>query len=258
MVADTLLAHRRLADAEPEAGEVAAVCRCHWQGPRRPAGPVGDSDRAGDHEAHLALEIATPQLAEDSDPAEILAWLDALVPPWPLGQTVAMAGQLWRGPAYGGTAVDFEVHPDPSSRTVPVGALVDGIRAALAAGGEPVALRQAMAVAGAHLPTLGSCDPDLELRVHVTVDRYLVAARPEQDPDLAPYAVAVVYRDNPGWPRQAGRRWAVRHSRRYLGADAVWSLPAGDGDTAWWDRHLYPLDVAIDHAKHACLRLVTS
>lgn len=254
-----MLAHRRLTDTAPEAAGVAAVCCCHWQGPLRPPGPAGDPTRAGDHETHLAVEIATPQLAEDSDAAEILAWLDALVPPWPIGQTVAMAGQMWRGPTYGATAVDFELHPDPMSRTLPAGVLVDGIRAALAVGGGPVAAatRQAMAVAGAHLPTLGACDPDLELRVHVDVDRYLVAARPVQHADRAAYTVAVVYYDNPGWPRQAGRRWAVRHDHRYLGADGVWSSPDPD-DGGWWDRHPYPLDVAIDHAKHACLRLVTS
>lgn len=79
--------------------------------------------------------------------AEVRAWLDMLMPPWPADQHVVMAGQAWRMPLHGGTAADCELHPDVWSRTLPVGALIRALHAVADTGGPAAELVRDVLVA---------------------------------------------------------------------------------------------------------------
>lgn len=84
--------------------------------------------------------VARNETGDDSALAgEIRAWLDRIIPPWPEDQALTVAGHFYRGPAFGGTAVDFDCHPDPHSHTMRVGALIRALGAALDVGGPEVA-----------------------------------------------------------------------------------------------------------------------
>lgn len=107
----------------------------------------GRTDEAA---AHLQRTEATDKELAD----RIRAWLAGVIPPWPEDQALTVAGHFFRGPVYGGTAVDFDCHPDPHSRTMPVGALIRALAAALDFGGPDTARAVAAALTanGVDLP----------------------------------------------------------------------------------------------------------
>ncbi|MGC4886609.1 hypothetical protein [Micromonospora sp. DT227] len=107
----------------------------------------GRTDEAA---AHLQRNAVTDKDLAD----EIRTWLAGIIPPWPEDQALTVAGHFFRGPAYGGTAVDFDCHPDPHSHTMPVGALIRALSAALDYGGPDTARAVAAALTanGVDLP----------------------------------------------------------------------------------------------------------
>ncbi len=68
-----------------------------------------------------------------SDPAgQILHWLDQVIPPWPDGHELIAGGNcvIFVSPAKPNrTAVDYETHPNPYSRSIPLGALIRALQA---------------------------------------------------------------------------------------------------------------------------------
>ncbi len=65
-----------------------------------------------------------------TEPAtQILTWLDAIMPAWPEDQELGASVTCYRAPFGARTAVDFECHPGPSSRNIPLGALIRALQA---------------------------------------------------------------------------------------------------------------------------------
>lgn len=74
----------------------------------------------------------TPTERGEAAGADVVSWLDDLVGTWPDDHDVVIAGQLVEGPRSGGTAPDFEWK---ESTNLPIGALVDALRAVARQGG---------------------------------------------------------------------------------------------------------------------------
>jgi hypothetical protein len=74
-----------------------------------------------------------PDEPDVTEPAEqILHWLDLVIPPWPDGHQLIAGGNcvIFHAPLKPDrTAVDYETHPNPYSRNIPLGALIRALQA---------------------------------------------------------------------------------------------------------------------------------
>lgn len=136
-IAPDQLARRAIRLAAGHAGQADEVLT-HLAGHDDPA--ASELQRA--HAAARLTEMTEPDpRPRPEDPtargqqagAEVIRWLDDLVPPWPADHKMGMAGQVFHGPRTGGTAVDFQFIE--LSGTLPVGALMTALKTVAAQGG---------------------------------------------------------------------------------------------------------------------------
>ncbi len=102
-----------------------------------------------------------------SDPAaQVLRWLGQLMPPWPADQQLLASVTSFRAPFDARVATDYECHPSPSSRNLPLGALFRALEAV--AGHDPyasahdvlIAVRNVMAGHGVAEAAAGIAEQD--------------------------------------------------------------------------------------------------